>query len=125
MIGHIDPAKETFAAFLAKDRAGPIHMLNLVRFRTRPPLRMGGTRPVPRHMLHMDARASTMWIKRKDSNQNRQPEFSPAKTNQAAQDCNCGSSSECYNRPVDRIKSPAPMRTDHKRRKRVVMVNLP
>ena len=33
MTGHIDPTKETFAAFRAKDRAGPIHMLNLVRFR--------------------------------------------------------------------------------------------
>ena len=33
MIGHIDPTKETFAAFRANDRAGPIHMLNLVRFR--------------------------------------------------------------------------------------------
>ena len=32
MIGHIDPTKETFAAFRANDRAGPIHMLNLVRF---------------------------------------------------------------------------------------------
>jgi uncharacterized protein (DUF1330 family) len=30
---HIDPTKETFAAFRANDRAGPIHMLNLVRFR--------------------------------------------------------------------------------------------
>ena len=33
MTGHIDPTKETFAAFRARDRAGPIHMLNLVRFR--------------------------------------------------------------------------------------------
>ena len=33
MTGHIDPAKETFAAFRAKDRAGSIHMFNLVRFR--------------------------------------------------------------------------------------------
>ena len=33
MTGHIDPTKETFAAFRAKDHAGPIHMLNLVRFR--------------------------------------------------------------------------------------------
>jgi uncharacterized protein (DUF1330 family) len=33
MIGHIDPNKETFAAFRAKDRPGPIHMLNLIRFR--------------------------------------------------------------------------------------------
>lgn len=31
MTGHIDPSKETFAAFRANDRAGPIHMLNLVR----------------------------------------------------------------------------------------------
>jgi uncharacterized protein (DUF1330 family) len=33
MIGHIDPNKETFAAFRAQDRPGPIHMLNLIRFR--------------------------------------------------------------------------------------------
>lgn len=33
MTGHIDPTKETFAAFRAADRPGPIHMLNLVRFR--------------------------------------------------------------------------------------------
>ena len=33
MTGFIDPTKETFAAFRAKDRPGPIHMLNLVRFR--------------------------------------------------------------------------------------------
>ncbi|MBM3554566.1 MAG: DUF1330 domain-containing protein [Alphaproteobacteria bacterium] len=33
MNGHVDPTKETFAAFRAKDRPGPIHMLNLVRFR--------------------------------------------------------------------------------------------
>jgi hypothetical protein len=33
MTGHIDPTKETFSAFRAQDRAGPIHMLNLVRFR--------------------------------------------------------------------------------------------
>ena len=33
MIRHVDPTKETFAAFRANDRAGPIHMLNLVRFR--------------------------------------------------------------------------------------------
>jgi len=30
---HVDPTKETFAAFRANDRPGPIHMLNLVRFR--------------------------------------------------------------------------------------------
>ena len=30
---HIDPAKETFAAFRADSRPGPIHMLNLVRVR--------------------------------------------------------------------------------------------
>ena len=29
----IDPTKETFAAFRSNDREGPIHMLNLVRFR--------------------------------------------------------------------------------------------
>jgi uncharacterized protein (DUF1330 family) len=31
MTGHIDPTKETFAEFRSNDRAGPIHMLNLVR----------------------------------------------------------------------------------------------
>jgi uncharacterized protein (DUF1330 family) len=35
MSGYIDPTKETFAAFRASDRPGPIHMLNLVRFRDR------------------------------------------------------------------------------------------
>jgi uncharacterized protein (DUF1330 family) len=35
MTGHIDPTKQTFAAFRANDRLGPIHMLNLVRFRER------------------------------------------------------------------------------------------
>ncbi len=33
--GFIDPTKETFAQFRENDRAGPIHMLNLVRFRQR------------------------------------------------------------------------------------------
>jgi uncharacterized protein (DUF1330 family) len=33
MVGHIDPTRETFSAFRAIDRPGPIHMLNLVRFR--------------------------------------------------------------------------------------------
>ena len=33
MTGFIDPTKETFAAFRAADREGPIHMLNLVRLR--------------------------------------------------------------------------------------------
>jgi uncharacterized protein (DUF1330 family) len=33
MPGYVDPTKEAFAAFRASDRAGPIHMLNLVRFR--------------------------------------------------------------------------------------------
>ena len=33
MKGFVDPTKEAFAAFRARDRAGPIHMLNLVRFR--------------------------------------------------------------------------------------------
>src|SRR5262245_66349484 len=33
MTGHIDPTKETFDAFRSSDRPGPIHMLNLVRFR--------------------------------------------------------------------------------------------
>ena len=35
MTGFVDPTKETFAAFRASDRAGPIHMLNLVRLRER------------------------------------------------------------------------------------------
>ena len=35
MTGHIDPTKETFAAFRADDRPGSIHMLNLVRLRER------------------------------------------------------------------------------------------
>ncbi len=30
---YIDPVKEIFAAFRANDRAGPVQMLNLVRFR--------------------------------------------------------------------------------------------
>ncbi|MAF06368.1 MAG: DUF1330 domain-containing protein, partial [Acidiferrobacteraceae bacterium] len=30
---YVDPTKETFAAFRENDREGPIHMLNLVRFR--------------------------------------------------------------------------------------------
>ena len=33
MTGYVDPTREAFAAFRANDRAGPIHMLNLVRFR--------------------------------------------------------------------------------------------
>ncbi len=33
MIQYVDPTKETFAAFRENDREGPIHMLNLVRFR--------------------------------------------------------------------------------------------
>ena len=35
MTAFIDPTKETFAAFRALDREGPIHMLNLVRLRER------------------------------------------------------------------------------------------
>lgn len=35
MTGFVDPTKETFAAFRANNRAGPIHMLNLVRLRER------------------------------------------------------------------------------------------
>ena len=35
MTGFIDPTKETFAAFRAASRPGPIHMLNLVRLRAR------------------------------------------------------------------------------------------
>lgn len=35
MTGYIDPTREAFAAFRAADRAGPIHMLNLVRLRER------------------------------------------------------------------------------------------
>jgi uncharacterized protein (DUF1330 family) len=33
--GHIDPTRETFAAFREDGRPGPIHMLNLVRLRAR------------------------------------------------------------------------------------------
>lgn len=33
MTGHVDPTRDTFAQFRADDRPGPIHMLNLVRFR--------------------------------------------------------------------------------------------
>ena len=29
----VDPTKETFAQFRALERPGPVHMLNLVRFR--------------------------------------------------------------------------------------------
>jgi hypothetical protein len=36
MSGHVDPTKDTFAAFRANDRAGPIHMLNLVRLHDSP-----------------------------------------------------------------------------------------
>jgi uncharacterized protein (DUF1330 family) len=32
---YIDPTKEQFAAFIALDRKGPIHMLNLVRLRAK------------------------------------------------------------------------------------------
>ena len=35
MTGYIDPTKEVFAQFRENDRAGPIHMLNLVRLRDR------------------------------------------------------------------------------------------
>jgi len=35
MAGYIDPSKNTFAAFRADDRPGPIQMLNLVRLRER------------------------------------------------------------------------------------------
>jgi uncharacterized protein (DUF1330 family) len=35
MTGFVDPTRETFAAFRADDREGPIHMLNLVRLRER------------------------------------------------------------------------------------------
>ena len=34
-MSHIDPTKETFAAFRGQDRPGPIDMLNLVRLRER------------------------------------------------------------------------------------------
>lgn len=33
MTGHVDPTRETFGEFRRMDRAGPIHMLNLVRLR--------------------------------------------------------------------------------------------
>ena len=35
MTGYIDPDKETFAAFRDLPRVGPIHMLNLVKFRAK------------------------------------------------------------------------------------------
>ena len=35
MDGHVAPTKDSFAQFRAADRPGPIHMLNLVRFRAR------------------------------------------------------------------------------------------
>ncbi len=35
MTAFVDPTRETFAAFRADDRPGPIHMLNLVRLRDR------------------------------------------------------------------------------------------
>jgi uncharacterized protein (DUF1330 family) len=33
MAGHVDPTRESFAAFRAMERDGPVHMLNLLRFR--------------------------------------------------------------------------------------------
>jgi uncharacterized protein (DUF1330 family) len=33
MTGYVDPTRETYAAFRADDREGPIHMLNLVRLK--------------------------------------------------------------------------------------------
>ena len=33
MTGYVDPTREVFGEFRANDRPGPIHMLNLVRFR--------------------------------------------------------------------------------------------
>lgn len=35
MNGYIDPAKDAFADFRANDRAGPVHMLNLIRLHMR------------------------------------------------------------------------------------------
>jgi len=35
MPNHVDPTKETFAAFREMQRPGPVHMLNLLRFRAR------------------------------------------------------------------------------------------
>lgn len=35
MTGHVDPTKEDFARFVEMKRDGPIHMLNLVKFRDR------------------------------------------------------------------------------------------
>jgi uncharacterized protein (DUF1330 family) len=35
MTGYIDPTKEQFATFREMQRLGPIHMLNLVRFRAK------------------------------------------------------------------------------------------
>ena len=33
MASHVDPSRERFAAFRSMARAGPVHMLNLIRFR--------------------------------------------------------------------------------------------
>lgn len=35
MNGYIDPTKDAFADFRANDRAGPVHMLNLIRLHMR------------------------------------------------------------------------------------------
>ena len=35
MSGHVDPTRESFAAFREMEREGPVHMLNLLRFRER------------------------------------------------------------------------------------------
>ena len=35
MPAHVDPTRESFAAFRAMDRNGPVHMLNLLKFRAR------------------------------------------------------------------------------------------
>jgi uncharacterized protein (DUF1330 family) len=45
MTGYVDPTKQAFADFRAYDRPGPIHMLNLVRFR--------------RHAAYVDGRSAT------------------------------------------------------------------
>lgn len=45
MTTHVDPTKDRFAQFRAADRAGPIHMLNLIRFRE--------------HAAYPDGRAAT------------------------------------------------------------------
>ena len=56
-MGHIDPTKEVFAQFRANDRPGPIHMLNLVRLRARPPIPTAARRAARKPMRPMAGKA--------------------------------------------------------------------